>query len=177
MTTDERLEAVERALAASMDRGRLLLIVTGLIMIIFSLVWVMVLRGVTRANEAADEAARAQADGADVAAVLRARSFELIDPQGEIRAVLRVTQGGSVLGLRDANGRSRATLTADNAEPALGLLTRTGKHRALLTAAEDGTRLILGDERGYPHVAVVTTPGGSGISLYDENGVGLWSAP
>ena len=62
-----------------------------------------------------------------VAEVIRARSFELVDEDGELRAALTLVNGEPFLGLKDKNDKLRAALTLVNGEPFLGLRDKDEK--------------------------------------------------
>ena len=99
----------------------------------------------------------AQAKSERVPAVLRARTIELIDARGRVRAQLKLEAGGEVVfRLRDANGVIRTKLGAGASGSGLVLLddqTEPGIH-LLSNANQTSVTLKRGDKR------LVLRPGG-----------------
>ena len=137
MTTDERLEALEKELARAKRRNRRMLAVVGLAAGGVALVWIV-----------AGTANRAQAQAGGVPAVIRARQFILEDAAGETRAVLLVAKDGPSLALYDENGQGRAALSVLKGEPGLLLFDANGKGRVALAVTKYGPGLYLRDAAG-----------------------------
>jgi hypothetical protein len=94
------------------------------------------------------QAPAAQANEVDqVPAVLRARTIELVDEAGRVRANLKVEEGGEVVfRLRDAEGTIRVKLGAGN----------------------DGSGLVLMDDRTEPAVQVLAKRTGTSMTLSEK---------
>ena len=100
MTTEERFEALERALARAKRRNRWLLAAVGLAVAVLAAAWL--------ATEAAGPAL-AQ-DAAKPFGPIRATAFVFVDDKGRERGKLEMGELGSVLNLSDENGKSRVAL-------------------------------------------------------------------
>jgi hypothetical protein len=89
-----------------------------------------------------------QADETEkVPAVLRARSLELVDERGQVRANLKVEPSGEVVfRLRDAKGTIRAKLAA----------------------SEEGSGLLLIDDRTEPAVHLLAKSTGTTVTLAEK---------
>ncbi len=181
MTTEERLENLERELGAAKRRFRWLLIVIVLAVCALALAWTF--RGtagtvqapwagtapnVIRANQfvVVDENGKAQA-------TLRAGevgpSLTLSDENGEVRATLSVCLGDPSLALLDANGNPRVILSLDNNGEGLALHDADGKPSASLFVDQDnGSVLMLHDEKGFPRAMLAVAKDGPGLKLWDE---------
>jgi len=110
MTIEERLEALERGLSAAKRRNKYLLI--GLVLL--AVAWAFTSATGTVQAQAGDK-------------IIRAEKFELVDPQGRVRALLSVSDEiGPELGLFDENGKLRAGLIVSDKGPALDLLDENG---------------------------------------------------
>ena len=84
-----------------------------------------------------------------VPAVLRAQRIELVDTRGQVRAQLKVDEGGeAVFRLRDARGTIRVKLGA----------------------SEDGSGLLLLDGSTEPGVHILAKRGGSTMTLTGKAG-------
>jgi hypothetical protein len=78
--------------------------------------------------------------------VLRARSIELVDQRGEMRAQLHVAEnGGGELRLRNSKGEIRAKLGATDDGSILLLLDAASEPRVRLAAGKDDASLRLVD--------------------------------
>ncbi len=92
-------------------------------------------------------AARADEAG-KVPEVLRARMIELVDESGQVRANLKVEQGGeAVFRMRDAKGTIRVKIGA----------------------SEDGSGLLLNDDRTEPGVQLLAKRTGTTITLSEKD--------
>jgi len=199
MTTDERLETLEKELARAKRRDRRLLAVVGLAAGVLALAWIVLGAG-------------CNAQGGKVPTVIRAGRFELVDANGEVRAYLEAAKDGATLFLFSET--ASATLSVREKQgPELSLLDRSGKggegHAMLsagkghaagkgysalllsggngetyatLSANEDGTSLGLNRGTGVCSVMLSTQKGlppggGAPLVVYDENGKPVWWAP
>ena len=100
--------------------------------------------GVALVVAAAALARQPAADAHGVPSVLRARTIELVDGRGAVRAQLKVEPGGEVVfRLRDARGTIRVKLGAQ----------------------ESGSGLLLNNERTEPGVQVLATRTGTLLTL------------
>jgi len=139
MTTEERFEKLEAELAAAKRLTRQLILGAGIVLGMFALfVAVRAMTGV----------AYSQAGG-NIAEVIRAKNFEMVDNQGKTRATLKVNVGGVLLGLLDEKGIHRMALRVSERGPELDLADEKGTLRAMLTSAKGGSGLSFADEKGY----------------------------
>jgi len=150
VTTEERLENLERELARAKRRNRRLLAAVGLVAGVFAVAWIVPGTDTAHAVAGAGIANRAEAQGSGVPPVIRAGQFELVDGNGKVRAVLEVTKDRPRLALYDETGKSRVILNASKHGPGLALFDENGRIRALLNVSKDGPRLGLfgADEKG-----------------------------
>jgi hypothetical protein len=98
--------------------------------------------------------------------------LDLLDAKGNPRVELAVTSNGPALQLNDASGNPRAELGAAPNGPGLILYDANGKLRAELAAAPNGPGLILGDANGNTEAWLegASNGPGPGLALYDANG-------
>jgi len=81
----------------------------------------------------------------DVAAILRARAFEIVDDQGRVRAELKVVPAEPNLKMPDGT-------TGYPEAVQLRLITSHGAPNVKLGATEDGAGLVIGGPSGYVQV-------------------------
>jgi hypothetical protein len=88
---------------------------------------------------------------ADVPSVIRARSLQIIDDRGHIRASLEVLPGSdtSILRLSDANGRPEVKLAASEKGSGLSIVGATDENYVVVSAEEAPVirALVAGKER------------------------------
>jgi len=156
MTTDERIENLEKGLASARRLNRWLLAAVGLAL------GVWILAGTFGPRTAGAEG------GAGVLDKVRAKNFVLVDDAGKSCALLAPTKKGAGLILLDAEGKTRAMLSVG----ALGLYDADGKTRAMLSVGADGPGLGLFDEAGKTRAGLSVGAHGPGLYLADENGTG-----
>ena len=161
MTTQERLEALERGLSAAKRRNKYLLI--GLVLL--AVAWAFTSTTGTVQAQTGEN-------------VVRAERFELVDSEGRVRAGLGVFNGMPGLLLYDANGTNRVELSVSDRGTGLFLYDANETPRAKLLASDDGSALGLFDTNGK-HRAGLTVLAEIGPELYlwDANEHLLWSAP
>lgn len=153
MTTDERLDRLETALARAQRRNRRLTVALGLV------ATAAALGGVMGAAQPAGGAARE----------VRATAFILEDAHGTVRARLSMGEDGPQLVLLDETGTPRAGLGVDKDGPDLTLADENGKIRAMLVVTKDGPRLALWDENDKIRAMLNVTKLGPHLALWDEN--------
>ena len=158
MTTEERLEKLEKELARAKRRNRWLLRGAGLCLGLGLLAWAF-----------GAEVALAQPAGAAPKRV-SANMFVVVDENGKRRAKLSVSKGGPSLILFDENGKGRAALTVVKDRPGLILRDPNGKIRATLVVLKTGPRLGLLDENGEFCARLAVLEDGPALDLLDENG-------
>ena len=115
----------------------------------------------------------------DVAEVIRAERFEVVDENGMLRALLSLgTDGEPGLRLYDKNGQHRAALSLlNNGEPRLGLYDKDGS-RAVLGVVDGEPRLWFFDQNGkYRAALVLNADEEPRLSFIDKNGNVIWRAP
>jgi len=152
MTTDERIEKMERQLARMRWFNRCLIAC-----IVLSLGAWFILKTFTT------ETAWAQS----MAKVIRANAFILEDKQGKIRARLHVPEDGPELVLCDKNEKGRVGLSVTEEDgPALVLQDENGKARALMSMS----MLYMKDENGKFRVMLSSVKDTPGLLLLDKNG-------
>jgi len=155
MTTDKRLEKVERQLARVRWFNRCLMAC-----IVFCLgAWFI-------RQSFGPETAWAQS----VAKVIRAGSFIIEDENGTTRASLALDKDGPGLKLHDENGESRVVLSMGKDQPGLVLSDKNGKARAGLFLVKVGPFLVLTDENGKTRANLSVINNEVYLSLNDENG-------
>ncbi len=114
MTTEERLEKLERELSRARRHNRWLLAGAALCLGIGGLVWAF-----------GPDTVVAQLD-ATTPNEVRASRLVIEDEDGTTRALLEATKGGTTLRLSDENGTLRIGLGAFGDGPALGLYDERG---------------------------------------------------
>ena len=124
MSTEERLERVERELARA-RRNRWLLGAGVLAAGILALVWLPA-----------------------PAEVIPASAFVLVDDKGRERGKWEVGQFGPMLLLLDEKGEPRVSLAVGKVGPGLVLADANGEPRVALAVAADGPALALADAKG-----------------------------
>ncbi len=160
MSTEKRLEKLERELPAEKRRYRWLLVAVGFGVMGVALAWIL-----------ATNTPTAQAQGANTEpTVIRATQFILEDESGKPRAMLNMTKDGPMLALYDENGKHRVGLGVGEKGPVLSLLDEIGNPRVGLVVEKDGPRLILRDETGKERAMLRMEKGGPGLSLLDKTG-------
>jgi hypothetical protein len=169
MTTDERIENLEKGLASARRLNRGLLVAVGLALGV----------GVLAAGNFWPKIAAALAGGGAVKEV-RANRFVVEDENGKTRVVLSMIAAGMavapasgdgpVLTLYDENGKPRAHLGMDKTGLGLNLHDENGKPRVVLVVANAGSALILYDENGKSRALLDVAKNGPGLTLADENG-------
>jgi len=168
MTTEERLEKLERELAetkAQSARAKRLnrhFLIGSIVCLGAIFTWAFLAQP--------SRLATAQAEGTAKDPALkevRARSFVLEDENGKRRAVLGVDKDGPSLVITDENGKPRVTLGMSNGGPSLGLSDEKGKIRATLIVLKDGPCLHL-HENDKIRVAITSLNDGPGLRVFDE---------
>jgi hypothetical protein len=171
MTTDERIENLEKGLASARRFNRWLLAAVGLALG----VWIL-------AGTFGPTVAAAPGGGAAVKEV-RANRFVVEDENGKTRALLAALKDGPTLNLYDENGKPCANLYAVKDGPGLALSDANGMLRVALGANKEESGLILFDEKSKTRATLGVTADGPGLTLWDENGKSMpmnssfWQAP
>ena len=155
MTTEERLEKLEKESAAARRQVRWLAIggaaALGCVAILLAL-WAR-------------------------PAEVQARKFVLVDEKGNPRALLAMEQYGPALSLADAQGKTRAGLYLLKDGPMLNFANMDGIAGARLSVLKAGPVLNLDYGNGKTRALLAVEEGGPGVRLYDGNDNILWSAP
>jgi len=160
MTTDERIENLEKGLASARRLNRWLLAAVGLALG----VWIL-------AGTFGPTMAGAPAGGGAVKEI-RANRFVVEDENGKGRAMLEVNEEGTGLGLADENGKLRAGLFMTKDGSGLSLRDENRKTRVMLNVTKDGPMLALADENGKSRARLDVVKEGAGLRLIDEKGQG-----
>jgi hypothetical protein len=151
MTTEERLERVEKELARAKRQNRVLLVAA---VIIVSVVFLL---GASE-NRSRD--------------TIRAKAFCVVDENDSTRAALGLSGDGQpVLNLYDGNGTRRVRLGLGGGCPGLWLYDENDTVRTVLSLCESGQPgLAMAGENGTPLVDLgVGSTGKPGLGMYDEN--------
>ena len=136
MTTEERLEKLEKELMRGRRFNCWLLAGLGLVIVVWVVGWAF--RPGTATAQPAGAAARE----------VRACRFILEDENGKTRAWLEVNKDGPILSLFDEKDKPRAILKVDKTGPGLGLSDENGKPRVILSVDKDCPILTLSAEQG-----------------------------
>jgi hypothetical protein len=155
MTTDERLQRVERQLARVRFLNRCIV----LCIVLSSGVW-FVSRTFGPKTAWAESGAK----------VIRANKFVLEDKNGKVRGLLGTSKDAPHLWLHDENGKVRVAVASGTAGSALSLFDENGKARMQLDLLAQMPHLQLLNENGKPGVQLSLLAGMSGLSLHDLNG-------
>ena len=159
MTTDERLEKLERELSRARTRFRWLVVGAGLCVQSVAVIYAIGQYQTTflpRATEAGKE--------------IRANNFVLEDANGQPRASLGMDEDGLVLRMRYENGNIGAALCLHDEKAVLSLSDNNGKPRAVLGLAKKMPLLCLYDEREEPRATLALLADGPHLVLRDEKG-------
>jgi len=144
MTTEERLENLERELARAKRRNRCLLaaVLLGAGVVILAAAWIGTPEKALAAN------------AAKAPTIIRANGFIVEDANGKSRIMLAMTEDGPTLSLLDENGKGRAILNVIRGVAILGLNDENGKPRAMLGVSKEGPAIGLTDENGKTRVGL-----------------------
>ena len=159
MTTDERLEKLERELSRAGTRFRWLVVGAGLCIISVAVIYAFGQYQTTftpRATKASKE--------------LHANSFVLEDANGKPRASLGMDEDGVELRLRYGNGNIGAALCLHDDKMVLSLSDNNGKPRAVLGVTKNMPLLCLYDEREEPRATLAVLADGPHLVLRDAKG-------
>jgi hypothetical protein len=196
MTTEERLEKLEKELTRAKHRSCWLPLVSGVAALAIVFAWtalktqaqVIHAKGFILESEDGRKCAELSANKAWTGLVLNDKTGEVV------RTKLLVYDDESELQLCDKSGEARTTLVVDERQSQLRLCDRTGTACMYLYMDEDGSRLQLCDKKGRPtaelrarnngpqlvfrdekergRVMLLTSKDGSAFWLVDENGNG-----
>ncbi len=161
MTTDERLEKLERELNQAKGRIRWLLAGIGLCLVIVAVIWAF---GLATTTAHASQGALKE---------IRANSFVLVDANGKPRASLGMDEDGLELRLRYENGNIGAALCLHDEKMVLSLADKNGKPRAVLGVSQNMPLLCLYDEKEEPRATLAVLADGPHLVLRDEKGKSL----
>jgi len=159
MTTEERLEKLERELSRARTRFRVLVVGAGLCLASLAAVYAygqFTLKPHPGATEVSEE--------------LRAKNFVLEDGNGRVHATLGMFEGGAMLRLNAENGDVGATLYLNDERAGLTLNDKNGKHRAVLAVTQNIPILCLYDEKGEPRASLAVIKDGPRLNLRDAKG-------
>jgi len=144
MTTDERLEKLERELGRTKRYNRLLLVGVALVACVAGL------RSTTYARPDMQ-------DEVKTVKLIRTEKLEVVDGEGKVRVGLGVDKvGGPALWISDANEKNRVVLEVDkDGDPTLTLIDKNGKSGIILIMnGTVGPALHLFDNNGKPRVSL-----------------------
>ena len=177
MTTEERLEKLERDLLGAKRRNRWLLAAVCVGGGLCVVAWMGMgceskvrAPGTTiRARVFILEDENGKTRGG-LAVVNDLVSLSLYDDKGNTRAAVSANKDGSAVALHDEEGERRAALGVTKGGPQLTLWDEKGKYGAWVRVDNDGSWLGLYDENGEPRAALGVTKDGPGLELADEKG-------
>lgn len=167
MTTDERLEKLEKELIRTKRHNHWLLATAGLV--VLSLFLAKIFLGT-------EHSAYAQGQGTEKK-VIHANTFILEDENGKMRATLAMEKNGPQLALFDEKREPRAVLAAPDDGPRIVLTDEKGNIRAWLMVIGEGSGLVLTNEKAKGGVELVVRKDSPALSMTDDKGKTLWSAP
>ena len=167
MTTDERLERLERELTRTKRHNRWLLAIGGTV--VLTLVLARVFSGGLNT-------AQAQGKGSEKKVII-ADQFVLKDERGKVRALLGMIEGWPALILSDEKSQMRAALSVKKDAPMLTLYDEKGKVCATLAVGKDGGTSLGLDENGKLRASMSVFNNRPMLALFDEKGIVMWSAP
>lgn len=111
--------------------------------------------------------------------IVRAQRFELVDEQGNMMALLGVSDAGAVLSLQDNNGKLRGIFgVAQDNTAVFGLSDANAKPRVKINASATVAAINLLDAQGTNRAFLEAQDDVSALNLQDSNGKvrGLFSA-
>ena len=152
MTTEQRIEKLEKQLAATQRRNRWIGASVGILLVFGCLVMLPEKALTVESNRS-----------------IRANEFLLEDADGKIRATLAVFKGGPALVMRDADGKHRIALDVLKDGPGLIMFDEDGKNRAELNVLKDGPGLLMLDENGKRRAELNMVKNPS-LIMFDEDG-------
>jgi hypothetical protein len=123
-----------------------------------------------------DAAAGPLSEAGDLHAMhIEAQVIRLLDPDGNLRVLLKVPPAGPSLSLLDERGRAAVTLSASPAE--IDLTDSDGQVRLKATVGADGPSLQLLGTDGRAAAELKQGAGGAGLRLTDSTGRVLLERP
>lgn len=161
MTTDERLEKLERELSRARTRFRWLVVGAGLCVMSVAVLYAFGQYQTTITSRATK---------AGTGKEIRANNFVLVDANSQQRASLGMDEDGVELRLRYGNGNIGAALCLHDEKMVLSLSDNSGKPRAVLGVTKNMPILCLYDQREEPRASLVVLTDGPHLMLYDEKG-------
>lgn len=182
MTTEERLEKLERELAAAQRRNRWML-GGGILFILGCMVCLYtVMNGKIHVNTISAKMLIVEDEKGEGRACLAGSKYGptllMYDENYECRLDIGVTDfGGPHVYLRDEKGRNRAELSSAKDGPRLNLYDENGKNRATLVMFKVGPGLVLMDEKGMTRAELAASKIGPRLTLFDENQKAIWGTP
>lgn len=157
MTTEERLEKMEYALAetkTALRRTRQMLGVGALLVLGVLSVAAM-----------------------KVDPVIRAKAFIVTDEQGHDRAVFGEKQGVPGIVLFDQRGGTRVDMEVDRSGPYLRLIDERGKIRTSMVSLPSGGAVTVSDATGRVRVGLGDLNQNPNLSLMNDKGKVVWTTP
>jgi hypothetical protein len=157
MTSEERLERLEKELALTKRRIRRLL--QGVVcLFVAGCVFAVLLSTMGSAKAQGEK-------------VIRANKFILEDQNGKSRAFLSMNNGGPRLMMTDQNGKVRVALAIlQDIMPSLGLRDENEKSRIQLYEIGEVSFLDLKDQNEKKRASLSVVDGMPGLSLFGQNG-------
>jgi hypothetical protein len=159
MTTEQRLENLERELARVKRRSRWLLatVLLGTGLVFLAAAWMG-----TPYKALAADAAKAPT-------IIRANEFILEDTTGKTCAHMIGEAEGPAFRLFDQKGKRRAAISVNKEGVGILLSDENGKMRAALSSEKNGPRFLLYDENGNARIGLDVFKNCPVLNLFDEN--------
>ncbi|MFH1021999.1 MAG: hypothetical protein V1809_01255 [Planctomycetota bacterium] len=165
MTTEQRLENLERQLACVKRFNRWLLVAVG---VAVGGWWLLGAGGLRHGLSTA----QAAEGGGKEEKIVRANGFVLEDINGNTRASMTLDkEGGPSMILFDGAGKAGAIIAMIQNEPSICLYGNNSKSGILLNVDKFGSSINLSDEKGNIRVDLAVTKYGPALNLSDEKGV------
>lgn len=164
MTTEERLERLEKTLGRSKRFNRWLLVSIG----VAAGFWLSA--GCLHSKPAW---AQATGPGSDGSGLLRGKGLAIEDQNGKIRASLGLLEkdGPAMLRLYGENGKSNVRLCASNDDAWLCLSDESGEPRVTLQVSKYGPSLAMYGKKSGNRCVLNVGARGPQLSLFDMKGV------
>jgi len=162
MTTNERLERLEKELVRTRRCNRWLLTALSIVAGICVLVGIFELK---------------TAEGQIGGKIISANTFILEDGNGKVRALLGLDKFGPTLSMLDLNGEVRIELGMGRSGPQLALFDEDSKIRAYLNLNIGDPALTLYDKTDEIRAALGVSDHGSFMQLYDTSSRLIYKVP
>ena len=133
-------------------------------------------------NDVDSKAAKAEPQSAkqtELADVIRARRFEVVNKDGKPVWAATADENGGLIQIGDKDGKPVWETTADENGGLTRIFNKDGSPVWAATAAEDGSgSTIVNNKDGKPVWEATADPNGGGITeIFNKDGEKVWAAP